>query len=63
MNKPIYTEENCSFSPFDRAALAQLIRKNAEMARSPVRLQILIGSSEESAPLMADGAAMTAKAE
>src|ERR1700683_4196051 len=117
INKPIYTEENCSFSPFDRVALAQLIRrsarpgcrmaeigswlgdgstqifleelrnctgasllcvdtwqgspnvrrhqelvskydvfgtfrKNVEMARSPVRLQVLIGTSVESAPLM-----------
>jgi predicted O-methyltransferase YrrM len=121
MNKPIYTEENCSFSPYDCVALAQLIRrsarpgchmaeigswlgdgstqvfleelrkypgasllcvdtwqgspnvrrhqelvlkydvfgtfrKNVEMARSPVTLQVLIGSSVESAPLMAAGA-------
>src|SRR5271154_2813518 len=29
MNKPIYTEEHCAFSPFDRVALAQLIRRAA----------------------------------
>ena len=31
-------------------------RMNVEMARSPVRLQALMASSAESAPLMADGA-------
>jgi len=121
MNKPIYAEEYSAFSPFDRVALAQLIRRlarpgcrmaeigswlgngstqifleelrnypgasllcvdtwqgnpnvqrhqdivskydvfgtfrmNVEMAGSPVRLQALMASSAESAPLMADGA-------
>ena len=121
MNKPIYTEEHSEFSPFDRVALAQLIRraarpgcrmaeigswlgdgstqsfleelrnypgacllcvdtwqgnpnvqkhqemvskydvfgtfrKNVEKARSPVKIEILLGSSVESASLMADGA-------